>query len=287
MKVPQPFSRLFQIGLKSIAQIMLQDNIWTGLLILVAVFYANIFMGLAMVLAVTTAIITAKLFKLKEENLKLGLYGFSAALVGVAFILLFENSWWNYILIIPAATLATLLQAYCIKINIKIFTLPFVLITWLAMFGISHIFPEGMNQLIVSDYSQENQLFYAIRSIGQIILQEHWISGLIFLIAIFIAQPIAGIFSFFAALLSSYLATFFIDISLVSMGLMGFNAALCAIVFSGTKFKNIILTFLSTILSLVITLLFFHFEWTVLTFPFVASCMLLIYGMKIFKVKIN
>lgn len=50
-------------------------------------------MALAALLATASATLLAKLLKLDEQNLNDGLYGFSAALVGVALLLFFKVHW--------------------------------------------------------------------------------------------------------------------------------------------------------------------------------------------------
>lgn len=72
--------------LKGIGQIMLQENSLTGLLFLIGIFYGSIIMGLAL-LAAICGTVTAYLLKYDKTEITQGLYGFSAALVGVAAML--------------------------------------------------------------------------------------------------------------------------------------------------------------------------------------------------------
>jgi urea transporter len=78
------------VWLKGIGQIMLQENPWTGLLFMAGVFCGSKVMGLAIVIAVITGTLTARLFKYEETSINSGLYGFSAALVGVALVCFFQ-----------------------------------------------------------------------------------------------------------------------------------------------------------------------------------------------------
>lgn len=86
--------------LKGIGQIMLQNNALTGLLFVVGIAYSSITMAIGTLVATSSATFTAKLFKLNAANLKDGLYGFSAALVGVAFLLFFQPHWLIWLLVI-------------------------------------------------------------------------------------------------------------------------------------------------------------------------------------------
>lgn len=79
-------SRLF----KGLGQIMLQDNPVTGMVFLAGICFGSVSMGVAALLAALTGTLTAIVLKFPSENINKGLYGFSAALTGVALILFFN-----------------------------------------------------------------------------------------------------------------------------------------------------------------------------------------------------
>jgi len=80
----------FNTLLKGVGQIMLQENVLTGLLFFLGIFYGSNLMGLGAVLAVLAGTLTAKVFGYDKEETEQGLYGFSAVLVGVALMLFFK-----------------------------------------------------------------------------------------------------------------------------------------------------------------------------------------------------
>ncbi|HPB58408.1 MAG TPA: urea transporter, partial [Bacteroidales bacterium] len=81
--------------LKGLGQIMLQENSITGLLFLIGIFYGSPLMGLAALLAVICGTSTAYLLKYDKKEIHQGLYGFSAALVGVATLLFLKSHFWT------------------------------------------------------------------------------------------------------------------------------------------------------------------------------------------------
>ncbi|GAB1462232.1 hypothetical protein MASR2M52_02080 [Pedobacter sp.] len=114
------------IVLKGLGQIMLQENAITGLLFLIGIFYGSFTMGAAALLAVVSGTTTALLLKYEKSEIDKGLYGFSAALVGVAAMLFLKQVLISWIIIIIGSALATVLQNLLIKRKIPAFTLPFV-----------------------------------------------------------------------------------------------------------------------------------------------------------------
>lgn len=81
---------LYTITLKGVSQVMLQENIYTGLLFFIAIFYVNQIASLYMLLATFLATYFAFKISLDENSLNSGIYGFNAALVGVAVELFLE-----------------------------------------------------------------------------------------------------------------------------------------------------------------------------------------------------
>ena len=72
------------ILLRGLGQIMLQENAATGVLFLIGIFYGSTTMGIAAILSVCCGTLTAKILGYDKSEIEKGLYGFSAALVGVA-----------------------------------------------------------------------------------------------------------------------------------------------------------------------------------------------------------
>src|SRR5690554_2846821 len=127
-------STLFaSIILKGLGQIMLQENPITGFLFLIGIFYGSFLMGVAALLATVCGTATALLLKYDKSEIDKGLYGFSAPLVGVALLLFLKPEFLCWLLIIIGSSFATIIQHFFIKRKIPVFTLPFVLVTWVII----------------------------------------------------------------------------------------------------------------------------------------------------------
>ncbi len=257
---------------KGLGQIMLQENIITGLLFLAGIFYGSVFMGFAALLATICGTITAYLFGFDKTNTDKGLYGFSAALTGVAFILFLGYSFIIWVLIVVGSVLAALIQEFFIRRKITVFTLPFVLVTWVALVGVKSISPELLVKSSSSVTIANDYFTYAIKGFGQVIFQNKAVSGILFFIAVLIHSPIAALYGLAAAIFSGIISlNFNIPVENISEGLLSFNAVLTAIAFAGNKLKDAVWISVAVLLSLVISLYMMQNGYIQLTFPFVAA----------------
>lgn len=268
---------LANIILKGLGQIMLQENSVTGFLFLVGIFYGALTMGIAALLATICGTATAFLLKYDKAEINKGLYGFSAALVGVAIMLFLKPVFISWIILVIGSALATVIQHFFMKRKIPVFTLPFVLITWLILFFTNHYCTGLLSEVSITTALSINYFTVGFNGYGQVIFQDNLISGVLFFIAVFISSSISALYGFIGAVLSAIIAfSISAPVADISIGLFSFNAVLCAIVFAGNQIKDSIWAFISIQLSLVISLLMFKFNFTQLTFPFVlASCITL------------
>ena len=266
------------IILKGVGQIMLQENAVTGLLFLIGIFYGSFLMGVAALLATMSGTGTAILLRYDKSEIGKGLYGFSAALVGVAVMLFLKPVALSWVFIIIGSSLATIIQHFFIKRKIPVFTLPFVLVTWVIILIARMYFadfevvspPSVISSII--DYTT-----LGFKGFGQVIFQDKLVAGLLFFIAVLISSPIAALYGLAGGLLSAVIALkFSVPVNDVNIGLFSYNAVLCAIVFANTHIKGSFWVLFSVLLSLSISLLMANYSVIPLTFPFVlASCVTL------------
>lgn len=257
---------------------MLQENAMTGLLFLIGIFYGSITMGIAALLAVLCGTVTSILLKYDRSEIDKGLYGFSAALVGVGMIVFLKPLFITWILIVIGAIAATMLQHFFIKRNIPVFTLPFVLVTWVILISVSHYFTGLLVEPSLPSTENANHFTLAFKVFGQVIFQDNFLSGLIFFVAVFISLPIAALYGLAGAILAAVAATFFsMPIEDIGAGLFSFNAVLCAITFAGNNIKDSVWVLISVILSIVISLFMYHYNFIQLTFPFVLASFITVY----------
>lgn len=257
--------------LKGIGQIMLQENSLTGILFLLGIFCGGIMMGLGVLLATVIATLTARLLKYDKTAIVAGLYGFNAALVGVALMLFLKSSIISLLLVVFGAFLSTIIHHLFMKNNLPLFTFPFVIVTWLILYAVNILLPE-LNVEPLGNEIISNQFAYLIRGFGQVIFQDKILSGILFFIAVFISMPIAALYGLAGGIITAVLATLLdIPTNDIANGLWSYNAVLCAITFAGKGYKDSLWVLSSVLLSFLFSILLFKLKIIPLTFPFVAS----------------
>ncbi|WP_313004059.1 urea transporter [Chryseobacterium gleum] len=282
--------------LKGIGQIMLQENRWTGLLFLIGIFMGSWQCGVAVLLSTAAGTFTATRLKYDQSEINAGLYGFSAALVGVALAFLFQTTVLIWILILLGGALAAVIQHFFIRKKIPVFTFPFIIITWVLVFALhhfTHIPPSAMlsSEVVPTEY---DDFLTCTNGFGEVIFQGGVLSGMIFFLAVFISSPIAALYGLVASILGAGLSQLNGEpIQEIHMGLFGFNAVLSAIVFSGVKKTDGLWVLIAVLITIAIDdfLIDNHYldiVGGVFTFPFVAGTWITLLIQKVFlKAKSN
>jgi urea transporter len=271
------FLDLINSFFKGIGQIMLQNNPWTGLLFMVGICFGSYLMGIAAIFAVITGTTTAMLLKYPNNEISDGLYGFSAALVGVALICFFQPTVAIWVAILIGSVLATVIQRLFIAKKIPAFTFPFILVTWLFL-CLFHYFPSLVKpQLATNDAYINNYLTLFAHGFGQVIFQVNIWAGILFMIGIFISRPIAAIYAIVGIALSIMIAYQLKEpVNDIYLGLLSYNAVLCAITFAGKKREDLIRGLIAVILSVLIMIQMRDLNLPALTFPFVLATWLVL-----------
>ncbi|WKS95098.1 urea transporter [Riemerella columbina] len=265
--------------LKGMRQIILQENSLTGLLFIIGIFLGSWEMGIAAILATASGTLTAQFLKYDEEEIKQGLYGFSAALVGVALTFLFEATPLIWALVIIGGALAAVIQHFFFVKKIPVFTLPFILITWGLMFVLhkfTHIAPSQALSA-APPITDLDDFATSTNGFGEVIFQGGFISGVLFFIAVFINNPAAALYGLFASLLGASLSHHYGEPSeTVHLGFFSFNVVLSAIVFAGWKKMDGLWVLVAVVSTWVLNIAFVETHILddfggVFTFPFVAG----------------
>ena len=257
--------------LKGVGQIMLQNSWVTGAFFLLGIFVSSWSMGIGAVVGVIVGTLSAVLFKYNKEEIHNGLYGFNGALVGIALVFFFGFSITTLILGAVFAILSTYIMHFMMKKSWKPYTFPFILTTWIAVLLINKL-------SILSFVSQAGALaklniFSAItEGFGQVMFQGSIIAGILFFIGIFLLSRKSALFALFGSVLGMLFALGLgMPLDAISIGLFGYNAVLCAIVFAGDGKKAIVSVYVATALSVIILDGFMSFGLIALTAPFVFS----------------
>lgn len=264
---------IVQTVLKGIGQIMLQESAWTGLLFLIAISYDSIIMGVAALVSAIVGTATAKVLNFEDANIKAGLYGFNATLIGVGLIFFFESSLLIWVCIIAGSILSTLLMEYSIRKKIPFFTFPFIVVTVIAVLVIDHFSLAGHNKIEAVEELMELQDFNVVaHAFSEVIFKGTIVAGLLFFVGVFINNPTAALYGFVAAIFAGAIAHFGHNSDkLIEDGMFSFNAVLCGIACSGTKPRDGLYVLLSVVIATYFDIFMMHNGWITLTFPFVVS----------------
>jgi len=257
---------------KGIGQVMLQENVWTGLLFLAGIFCGSVNMGIAAVLAVVVGTCTAKILHYDETEIKAGLYGFSATLVGVALACIFQSGLVLWISILIGSALAAIVQHFFIIRKIPAFTFPFIVVTWVLLLLFA-LFPHLVVPQSGGSLTGDEPIFVVLaRGYGQVIFQDSLWAGILFFIGVLICNPIAAVYGLVGVAISATLAYVLrVPLSNIYLGLMSYNAVLCAITFAGKSGKDARLALMAVLLSVFILMIMQGLHLPALTFPFVLA----------------
>ncbi|WP_406080470.1 urea transporter [Micromonospora sp. NBC_00858] len=260
--------------LRGAAQVVLQNNPLTGLLILVAVAWGafengqpRIFGGAVLGLVVGTA--TAVALRVDNASLRKGLFGFSPLLTGIAVPTFLDDRplMWLYLVLGAAATTVVTLALNAIfkTWGLTAFTMPFVLTTWVLLLAayqfdrftvltnLKPMFP-GEGPLVGGRFDWDLVPTF-LRGVSQVYLTNSWVSGLIILVALLVNSRWSALFAVVGAVGATLLALWFgADATSLDKGLFGFNAVLTAIAVGAVLHRPGALVTVYTLFGIALTL---------------------------------
>ncbi len=297
------FFLLISSSLKGFSQVVLVDNAFSGLLILIGITLHSPFLGLMAFLSSLVGTLTAHYCGGDRSMIRAGIYSFNSVLSGIAVILFLtgDNRWLIALFAAAIATLSmTLLTKRFAKWGIPVLTIPFVLITWIGLLvayqiDVLHIDPgfvtssparwnlpaEGTPTLLVG----------LIKGIGEVFLIDSLWTGSLILVGLFLAGWRFGVYAIIGTFVS-WLTAYFIgvDTQSLNLGLYNYNAVLTMIavslVFDAKTEKTPLTGIIAATLTVPITagfeLLLDPLGLPVLTFPFIICTWMFIAARKFF-----
>ncbi len=266
-----------EIIFRGISQIFLLNNVITGILFLAGAFYNSWLIGIGGVIGVLTGTFTALLLKYKSDDINQGLYGYNGALVGLATVYFFGLHIPSVIALFFGAVLSSIIMHFMIKRTFPPFTAPFIISTWIVMAIILtlHIIPLQSAQLSNTD---NLEIIPALsRGIGQVMFQENIFTGIILFVGILVCSRISALYALLGTgigVVVAFMCSF--PLSMINVGLFGFNGVLCGIALSGKKWHHVILAIASIVVSVFIMFGMSRLGIITLTAPFVMSTWLIL-----------
>ncbi|MEG0993144.1 MAG: urea transporter [Bacteroidales bacterium] len=244
-----------KVLLRGSGQVMFQNNAWTGLLFLCGIFWGAYEEGQPLVawgsvVGLIVSTLTGYLLALPRGDGREGLWGFNGILVGCGFMTFLGSTFLTWFGLIICAALSTFVRTGFNNVmapwKVNSLTFPFVFTTWFflmaarVMKGLPPSFMASPH--LPGDFSETISLqfgdlvIYWLKGISQVFLINSWVTGIFFLVALFVSNKWAAFWAAFASALSLFFILIFKGPgSDIANGLYGFSAVLTGIAL-GTVF---------------------------------------------------
>ena len=130
------FLSLLSASLKGISQVILIENVITGLIILLSLTIYSYYVGIIALVSSIIGTLIGKFGGADEASVKQGLFGYNSVLTGIALTLFLTGSSKWIIALVGAAVTAILTAAFMHVMKntgIPILTIPFIIVTWFTL----------------------------------------------------------------------------------------------------------------------------------------------------------
>ncbi|MFZ8100778.1 urea transporter [Staphylococcus sp. GDX8P114P-2] len=268
-----------KIVLNNIAQVLLLQNPWTGLFVLIGLFLGSWKVGLIALIASIIALLLAKQTNYSEAEITAGLAGFNPVLTGIALTIFLTSEWYSWVFVIIAILITmpigSAVREFLKPFGVPMLTIPYVFISssvLLTSFQFQHvdadidILPNTVKEIV---FSEHNVHFISafLSGFSEIFLLDNVMAGILILIGIFIASRKAGLLSIGANLLGLGIDLMFgANHDQINAGLFGYNVVLTVLAL-GVAFETRINRYISIALGILLTIML-HAGLTTLLTPF-------------------
>lgn len=279
-------------SLRGVGQVDLQPLIWTGLLILAALWSAGWEIGLFATLGTLVSTATAYALGVDRSSIAVGLQGYSGCLTGIALVISLGHHPATYVLAVVGAIMCTLLTATLTTLlgpyGLTALTAPFCLVSGVMVLGapsFSRIWngaPKPVSSPTTGDTDISwDDLWHAFfTNVSQVFLVDEWYVGLIMLAGLACAGARVVLFAAAGSVTGIVTAwALGAPTDLIRNGIYGYNAVLVAIALgavflAGTVANGAYALFgaaVSTGLTASLTSLFKPFGGHTFTWPFILT----------------
>jgi urea transporter len=263
--------KYLKIILRGVGQVMLQNNALTGLLFLIGISYNSWIMAFGAIVGTIISTLTATCLKYSKDDIENGLYGFNGTLVGIAILFLFNFNLITGIFIVLGSILSTFIM-HEMKKKIPAYTAPFVISTWIVILIIKILSLAPL--ILLSPLETSSFYLFTAMNMGlaQVMFQSSVITGLIFILAILVNSRIGAFYAIYGSLLGSLFALLLsLPLTMINVGLFGYNAVLCGIALGTKTKKGFALATFAILLSVILNYFMGSIGIITLTAPFVLA----------------
>lgn len=262
-----------------IAQIMLQPSPMVGAAFLAGAYLNSPVLALFALVGCISSTTTAWVLKFPEEERFDGLYGFNGGLVGLGTGYFYATQLPLLGLVVLSGMISTLIMHRMMRCGMRPFTFPFVVMTWVIMLLLSVTGWASTSPWSVPDTNTINLLEGVARGYGQVLFQEHVLTGLIFVAAIAIRDWVQGVYATIATGIGLICGFVFgLPLDDINLGLFGYNGVLCGILFAGKTGMDLFKALAAILISVGIVRAFHIAGIPALTFPFVVSSWMVLWA---------
>lgn len=259
--------------LRGAGQVMFQNNVWTGLLFMCAIFWGSLREGSSMVawgalLGLTASTVTGHILRLTKSDGEQGLWGFNGILVGCAFTTFLGTTTGMWIALIICAAMTTWVRSAMNNVmapwKVNSFTFPFVFCTWIfllaarAMQGIpvEHLtepmLPADITAL--DTITPLRLLEYWLKGVAQVFLINSWEAGVLILAGLAISNRWAALWAAIGSIVALLIAVAFRAAgSDISAGMYSFSPVLSAIALATVFYQTNWRSALWALMGIVVT----------------------------------
>ena len=258
--------------LTGLGQIMFQNSPLTGAFFLAGIAIVSPLMAAGAALAAVIGTLTAYVCRLDLEEIRSGLYGFNAGLVGIAVLANCQPTLLAFVLLVIGSFASALLTwSMRRRVPFPTYTLPFIVTTWLALYAAHHAGLPAVVAPVPAHDEPFDMTSAVIKGISEVMFQANVLTGALFLVGIMLCSWKGA----FWAVIGS-LAGVMVGVSHnapeenLSLGLYGYNAALAAMALALYR-PSVMLPLMAAVISIPFTEKFPLLGLPTLTAPFVLA----------------
>lgn len=260
-------------ALTGVGQIMFQDCALTGLFFLIGLAVVSPIMAAGAAAGAIVGTVTASLLKYDAGEIRDGLYGYNASLVGTALLALHRPGPITFLLGFAGSVASTLLTHVMRRhLPVPAYTAPFVVTTWLAHYvALTFNDPGVVNSTALVPSKTLAIEAAVVRGVSEVMFQTNLLTGVLFIVGILLCSWKGAAWAVVGSLLGLLMGMENKDSDQdLALGIYGYNAALTAMALALYR-RSVLLPIVGAVLSVPITEKFPLIGLATLTAPFVLS----------------